>query len=81
MLRTLTRAPKWLVGLVSAALLLGGLLAPAPWGPLLLGVVAAFLVWLLVLAWPRLERPARVVRVVVVVLLVAFVIARAAGAV
>lgn len=77
---TLTRAPKWLLAFVSAATLLGGLLAPSPWGPLLLGLVALFLVWLLTLAWPRLEPRARVVRLAVLVLLVAVVVGRAAGA-
>ncbi|MGH8774864.1 MAG: DUF6703 family protein, partial [Jiangellaceae bacterium] len=78
-LTRLTAMPRWLVGLLPAAILLGGLLAPAPWGPLLLGLVVLFLAWLLVLAWPRLEPRARAIRAVVVLLLVAAVVARAAG--
>lgn len=80
-LTRLTRAPRWLVGSVPAAVLLGGLLAPEPWGPLLLGLVLLFLLWLLTLAWPRLEPRARVIRVGVVLLLAALVVGRAAGVV
>jgi hypothetical protein len=61
--------------------LLGGLLAPEPWGPLLLGLVLLFLMWLLTLAWRRLEPRARVIRVGVVLLLAALVVGRAAGVV
>jgi hypothetical protein len=80
-LTRLSSAPKWLVALVPAAVLLGGLLAPAPWGPLLLALVALFLVWLLTLAWPRLEPRARVIRTGVVILLLAVIVGRAAGAI
>ena len=80
-LTRLTRAPKWLVGSVPAAVLLGGLLAPEPWGSLLLGLVLLFLGWLLTLAWPRLEPRARVIRAGVVVLLAALVVGRSAGVV
>ena len=76
----LTRAPRWLVGLVPAAVLLGGLLAPLPWGPLLLGVVALFLGWLLVLAWPALDARGRAVRTAVVGLTIGAAAARAVGA-
>ncbi|HZY26898.1 MAG TPA: DUF6703 family protein [Jiangellaceae bacterium] len=78
-LTRLSRAPRWLVGLAPAALLLGGLLAPAPWGPALLALVVLFLAWLLTLSWPKLEPRARVVRVGVTVLLLAVVVAQAAG--
>lgn len=77
-LSRLSRAPRWLVGLVPAAVLLGGLLAPAPWGPALLALVVLFLAWLLTLAWPKLEPRARIVRAGVVVLLLAVVVAQAA---
>jgi hypothetical protein len=75
----LTRAPRWLVGLVPAVVLLGGLIAPPPWGPLLLGLVALFLGWLLVLAWPALDLGGKAVRAAVVALTLAATIARAAG--
>jgi hypothetical protein len=75
----LSRAPRWLVGLAPAALLLGGLLAPAPWGTALLALVVLFLAWLLTLSWPKLEPRARAVRMGVTVLLLAVVVAQAAG--
>lgn len=75
----LTQAPKWLVGAVTALLLLGGLLAPRPWGPLFLGVVTLFLAWLLVLSWPRLDGGSRAIRSLVVVVLAAVTYAQAFG--
>ena len=78
-LATLTRLPRLVLGMAAAAALLGGLLAPLPWGPLLLGLVALFLVWLLVLAWPALDGRGRVSRLAAVVLLVSVTFARAAG--
>jgi hypothetical protein len=80
LLTRLTRAPRWLVGVVSAAVLLGGLVAPLPWGPLLLGLVALFLGWLLLLAWPALDAGGRAIRAAVVVLALAATIGRAVGA-
>lgn len=80
MLTRLTRAPRWLVGVASAAVLLGGLIAPVPWGPLLLGLVTLFLGWLLFLAWPVLDAGGRVIRTAVVVLAFAATIGRAVGA-
>jgi hypothetical protein len=78
-LTTLTRIPRLLLGIAAAAALLGGLLAPLPWGPLLLGVVALFLIWLLVLAWPALDGRGRASRLAAVALLVVVTFARAAG--
>lgn len=75
----LSRAPRWLVGLVAAAVLLGGLIAPLPWGPLLLGLVTLFLGWLLFLAWPALDAGGRAIRAAVVVLAFAATIGRAVG--
>lgn len=72
-------APRWIVGAIPGVLLLGGLLAPVPWGPVLLGLVTLFIVWLLALSWPRLEQKARIVRTIVVLLLAGAVAARAAG--
>lgn len=76
----LTRAPKWLLGAVTGAVLLGGLLAPSPWSPLLLSLVILFLTWLLVLAWPKLQPPAKILRGAVIGALAALVIARLFGA-
>jgi hypothetical protein len=75
----LTRAPKWVLGVVTGGVLLGGLLAPTPWSPLLLALVVLFLTWLLVLAWPKLEPTARILRAAVIGALVALVIARLTG--
>lgn len=75
----LSGLPKWLLGILTGGLLLGGLLAPSPWGPAMLGLVTVFLLWLLVLAWPRLSGSARLTRAVVVAALAAAVAARAAG--
>jgi hypothetical protein len=76
-LTTLTQAPRWLVGLGAAAALLGGLMAPSPWGPLLLGLVTLFIAWLLVLAWRVLDGPGKATRSAVLLLLIATTIARA----
>ncbi len=75
----LTGMPRWLLGLLTAGFLLGGLFAPVPWGPILLSVVVLFLVWLLVLAWPRLDPRARLVRAAVLGALAAVVAGQAAG--
>lgn len=75
----LTGLPKWLLAVLTAGFLLGGLLAPPPWGPIMLGVVTVFLLWLLLLAWPRLTPSARLTRAVVVALLAGAVAARATG--
>lgn len=75
----LTRLPRWLVGLVPGVLLLGGLLAPSPWGPMLLGLVTLFVGWLLALSWPKLAGRSRALRTVLVLGLVAFTVGRATG--
>ncbi|NED98406.1 hypothetical protein G1H11_24195 [Phytoactinopolyspora alkaliphila] len=75
----LTRAPKWVLGAVTGGVLLGGLLAPAPWSPLLLTLVVLFLTWLLVLAWPKLQPTARILRGAVIGALAALLIAKLAG--
>ncbi|HSK26043.1 MAG TPA: DUF6703 family protein [Jiangellales bacterium] len=61
-LARIAAAPRWLVGLVAGAVLLGGLLAPRPFDSALLLVVAAFLGWLLVLSWPAVDGRGRVIR-------------------
>ena len=79
LITALHRAPRWLVGAIPAVLLLAGLLTPAPWGPVLLGIVTLFVIWLLALSWPRLEPKARLARTGIVLLLAAAVAARSAG--
>lgn len=77
-LTVLTKAPRWLVGALPGVLLLGGLLAPTPWGPLLLGLVTLFLGWLLALSWPRLGGKSKALRTFVVLLLVVATVGQAA---
>ena len=72
----LTRMPKWLVPAVLALLLVGGLAIPSPWSALLLLPVAAFLAWLLALAWPALPARGRAMRLIVVLLVLAAAVAR-----
>lgn len=79
MITFLHTAPRWLVGAVPGVLLLAGLLAPAPWGAILLGLVTLFIVWLLALSWPRLETSARLVRTIVALILAGAVAASALG--
>lgn len=79
LITVLHAAPRWLVGAIPGVLLLAGLLAPAPWGPILLALVTLFIAWLLALSWPRLEAKSRFLRTGVVLLLAAVVAARAAG--
>jgi hypothetical protein len=78
-LSALTRLPRWIAGLLPGVLLLGGLLAPTPWGPLLLALVTLFLGWLLVLSWPRLDGRSLTLRTVIVVLVAFLAIARFLG--
>jgi hypothetical protein len=79
LLTALSRLPRWLIGLLPGVLLLGGLLAPAPWGAALLGLVTVFLGWLLALSWPRLDGRSRTLRTAVVLLVAALAVAHIAG--
>lgn len=47
-------------------LLVGGLLAPKPWGLVFLAVVVALMSWLSYLAWPEGDRTRRTLRLVAV---------------
>ncbi|MFD2081433.1 hypothetical protein SAMN05421678_10675 [Actinopolymorpha cephalotaxi] len=64
----LHRAPRWVVTIVLVALLVAGLLAPAPYGPVCLGVVVATMAWLTYLAWHEGDRSRRVIRLVALAL-------------
>ncbi|MGI8652850.1 MAG: DUF6703 family protein [Geodermatophilaceae bacterium] len=61
-LMTLRRVPQWVLFLVVLGLVVGGLLLTGPVAGALLGVVAVFLGWLLLLAWPRLTQGQRLLR-------------------
>ena len=75
-LMVLSRMPKWVVPAVMALLLVGGLAIQQPWSALLLLPVAAFLAWLLALAWPALNGRGRAMRLIVVLLVLAAATAR-----
>lgn len=61
----LHRQPAWLVPLCAVALAMLGMVLPPPWGGLCLLAIAAFLVWLAYLGWPRFSAGGRAVRVLV----------------
>ncbi|GGL26196.1 hypothetical protein H9L10_04475 [Phycicoccus endophyticus] len=76
-------AVRWLDGLPRAlpfllvlALVVAGVLLPAP-GWLLIGVVVLVLAWILALAWPRLSGAERLMRLAVVALMVAVLVTQA----
>ncbi|MGB8651435.1 MAG: DUF6703 family protein [Mycobacteriales bacterium] len=66
-----SQMPRAVPFLVVAVLLVGGLLAGGAVGAVLLLVLAALLGTLLVLSWPALQPPARVLRLLVVLLVAA----------
>jgi len=72
-------APRWALFLAFLALAVGVGVVPGVWGALCALVLAAFLSWLAYLAWPRLTPGSRMVRVIVVTLLLAAVIAKIAS--
>lgn len=65
----LGRAPKAVPFLLVVVLLVGGLALRTAVGALLLVVLLGFAGWVTYLAWPVLQPPARVVRVLVLLLL------------
>ncbi len=58
----LRKVPQWVLFLAVLGCVVGGLLLTGPLAGALLGVVAAFLGWLLLLAWPRLTAGQRLLR-------------------
>ena len=71
-------APRWLLFLVFLGVAVGAGIAPGVWGALCAVVLAAFLGWLLVLAWPKLTPTSRAVRMVVIGILLGAAIAKLA---
>lgn len=74
--------PRWIVPVVLAAALFGGLVMPTSWawlGALLLVLTAVFVGWLTSLSWPILTPAARAVRVVLVVALLGIAVYKAMG--
>lgn len=72
----LSKLPRAVPGLLVAALVAGGLLAPPLVGGVLLLVIAVLMVWLFYLSAPAVPLPGRVVRAVVVALVVAYAFVR-----
>jgi hypothetical protein len=72
----LARAPRWLPFLVVLACVVGGLVLHGPVAAVLLAVVLVLLALQLFFAWPVLEPPQRVLRLLVLVLLVGAVVSR-----
>ncbi|HVQ89048.1 MAG TPA: DUF6703 family protein [Actinomycetes bacterium] len=64
-------APRWLLAVVLAALLVVGLLVKGPIGAVLLLLLALFLAWLAAVSWRLLTPSARLIRFLVVGLVVA----------
>ena len=82
LLSRLASIPRWLVVVLMAVLLFLGLVLTGglAWlGTIFLLIVAAFLGWLLALAWPVLPMGSRIMRVVVVGALVGIAALKAMG--
>lgn len=67
-LLTLRRVPRWVPFLLVLGCVVGGLLLTGPLACALLGTVAVFLAWLLVLAWPSMTPAQRLLRALTVAL-------------
>ncbi len=82
LLRTMSSAPKWLVVVVPAALLLLGLIQTGPlaWlGGVLLFIVFVMLAWLTALSWPVVSPGSRAIRSLVLAALLGLTILKFAG--
>lgn len=75
-LRSIASLPRAVPFLAVLALMVAGALIPG-WGWVLLAVVTLFLTWLLVLGWPRLTTPERLMRIAVVAIALAITITQA----
>jgi len=73
----LRRMPQWVLFLVVLGLVVGGLFLTGPLAGALLGLVAIFLGWLLLVAWPRLTEAQRLVRGLTIIVLAGAAIWRA----
>ena len=75
-LQTLAALPRAVPFLLVLGLMIAGIVIPG-WGWVLLAVVTLFLVWLLLLGWPRLTTPERLMRVAVVAIALAITVTQA----
>lgn len=74
--------PRWVLPLVTAGLLLFGLIAPPQWlalGVIAMAIVTLWVVWLITLSWPLLSGFAKWIRVAMIGLLVVATFLRATG--
>lgn len=76
-LTVLSRLPRVVPFLAILALTVTGVLVPG-WGWVLIALVVLLLTWILLLAWPRLTMPERLLRLAVVVIMVAVTVTQAA---
>lgn len=70
LLTRLHRMPRWIIVVLPALLLLGGLVLRDSWawlGGILLLIVWVFLAWLTALSWPALSAGSRLVRGLIVI--------------
>lgn len=82
LIRTLHGLPRWLIVVLPAILLFGGLVLTGPlgWiGGVLLFIVWLFIAWLTALSWPALTPGSRVFRVLVVAALLGVVVLKFMG--
>lgn len=75
-LQLLSALPRWLIFFAVVGVLVVGLLASGVLGALALLLLAGFLGWLLVLSWPALDAPSRLLRVAVVAALLGLAVTR-----
>jgi multisubunit Na+/H+ antiporter MnhB subunit len=71
--------PRWLIAVLVAAVLLGGLFTGGAVSATLLIAMALVVSWLAYLSWPQTEPPARIARCVVVLALLALAVLRLVG--
>jgi hypothetical protein len=82
LLTRLTRLPKWLIVVVMAVLLVFGMIQTGSlaWlGAFILGMLAVFFLWLLVLSWPAIPASGRMLRGIVVLALAGAAVLKAMG--
>ena len=75
-LQTLAALPRVVPFLLVLGLMVAGVVIEG-WGWILVAIVTLFLVWLLLLGWPRLTTPERLMRVAVVAIAAAVTLTQA----
>ncbi|MEO6019540.1 MAG: DUF6703 family protein [Knoellia sp.] len=75
-LQTLAALPRAVPFLLVLALMIAGIVISG-WGWILIAIVTLFLLWLLLLGWPRLSAPERLMRFAVVAIAAAITLTQA----